>query len=143
MRTIAACFCLASPAVAWEATSQGPICLLTHSTGEADITVSHDPREPLPYAIKLERKGGWVSGPVFVIRFDGPGRRTISTERHILTKDNTALTVTDKGFGNVLDGLALNHVAIAVTGETAVVIPLAGAAPEVEEFRSCTSNTGV
>ncbi|MCG6882748.1 MAG: hypothetical protein LJE62_03205 [Silicimonas sp.] len=134
---------LATPAAAWEASSDGPVCLLKHSTDEADITVSHDPRLPLPYAIELERDSDWQAGPIFAIRFDGPGRRTISTERHRLSDDRKTLTVEDGGFGNVLDGIALNHVAIAVTGETALVIPLAGAAPEVEEFRNCTSAPGV
>ena len=133
----------ATPAAAWQAGSDGPVCYLTHATVDAEITVSHDPRKALPYAIELARETPWQAGPVFAIRFDGPGRRTISTERHELSDGDTTLTVADSGFGNVLDGIALNQVAIAVTGETALVIPLAGAAPEVEKFRNCTSAPGV
>ncbi|MEM7751963.1 MAG: hypothetical protein AAF230_01030 [Pseudomonadota bacterium] len=132
---------LASPAAAWEARSVGPVCLLTHATDEAEIVVSHDPRKALPYAIDLTLNEAWQAGPVFAMRFDGLGPRTITTDRHQLT-DNT-LTVTDRGFGNVLDGIAQNFVALATTGETALVIPLEGAAPEVEKFKSCAAFTGV
>ncbi len=140
-RILIACL-LATPATAWEASRQGPVCLLTHETEGAEITVSHDIRDPVPYAIELIRHAAWQSSPVFAIRFDGPGRRTITTEAHQLTRDRKALIVTDTGFGNVLEGLAFNHVAIAVTGDTAIVIPLAGAAPEVERFRACAANLG-
>ena len=132
---------LATPAAAWEASREGPVCLLTHETEDATVTVSHDLRLAVPYAIDLTHAEGWQPGPVFAIRFDGPGRRTISTDRHQLA-DRT-LTVTDTGFGNVLDGIALNVVAIAATGETAIVIPLAGAAPEVEKFKACAADVGV
>lgn len=132
---------LATPATAWEAKSIGPVCLLTHSTDEGEITVSHDPSKALPYAIDLTVHDGWQAGPVFAMRFDGLGPRTITTDRHQVT-DNT-LTVTDRGFGNVLDGLAQNFVALAATGSTSLVIPLEGAAPEVEKFKSCAAFTGV
>lgn len=133
--------CFATPAAAWEASRDGPVCYLTHQTEEARVTVSHDATKAVPYAIDLTHADGWQAGPVFAIRFDGPGRRTISTDRHIL--NDRTLTVTDTGFGNVLDGIALNVLAIAVTGETAIVIPLAGAAPEVEKFKACAANLGV
>lgn len=132
---------LASPAAAWEASRVGPVCYLTHQTEEGEVTVSHDATEAVPYAIDLVRNEGWRAGPVFSIRFDGFGARTISTDRHSVT-ENT-LTVTDTGFGNVLDGLAENFVALAATGDTSLVIPLDGAAPEVEKFKSCAANVGV
>lgn len=132
---------LASPAAAWEASREGPVCYLTHSTEEATVTVSHDITKDVPYAIDLTRAAGWDAHPVFAIRFDGLGPRTITTDRHQV--DDTTLTVTDTGFGNVLDGIALNFVALATTGETALVIPLEGAAPEVEKFKACAANVGV
>lgn len=141
MRVIILFYLLATPAIAWEAKSVGPVCLLTHTTVEGEITVSHDPRKALPYTIDLTVDGGWQAGPVFAMRFDGLGPRTITTDRHQVT-DNT-LTVSDRGFGNVLDGLAQNFVALAATGGTSLVIPLEGAAPEVEKFKSCAAFTGV
>ena len=132
---------LATPATAWEASRDGPICRLTQTTDDATVTVSHDITRDVPYAIDLTRTGGWHPGPLFAIRFDGLGPLTITTDRHTVT-DNT-LTVTDRGFGNVLNGIAQNFVALATSGETALVIPLEGAAPEVEKFKACTANVGV
>ena len=140
MRSLAF-FLLATPAVAWEASREGPVCFLTHEMENAEISVSHDATKAVPYAIDLKLEGGWKNGPVFAIRFDGPRPLTITTDRHSLA--NETLSVTDTGFGNVLDGISQNHVALAFTGETALVIPLAGAAPEVELFKSCTANVGV
>ncbi len=135
---------LSSPAVAWEASSSGAVCLLSHTTSEADVTVRHDPRQVQPYGLEIARTASqWEAAPTFAIRFDGPGRLTISTGRHRLSADRTALTVTDSGFGNVLAGIALNHFAIAVLGDQALVIPLTGAAPEVEKFHSCIAAPGV
>ena len=48
-----------------------------------------------------------------------------------------ALEVADRGFGNVLAGLALNDTATAVLGEQVLVIPLSGARAEVDAFQSC------
>ena len=132
---------LATPAAAWEASSEGPVCLLTKDTDEAEIVVSHDPRKALPYAIDLTLDAPWQAGPFFAIRFDGLQPRTITTDRHQLTRNT--LTVTDRGFGNVLDGLAFNFVALAASGSTSVVIPLEGAAPEVEKFKACATAAGV
>lgn len=127
---------MVGPAAAWEATSIPPVCLLTHETDNAEIVVSYDPRQSLPYGMRLARKdGNWVGGPVFAMRFDGPGRLTISTDQHSLSGPD--LTVSDSGFGNVLNGLEFNHVAIAILGEQSLVLPLAGAAPEVQKFRVC------
>ena len=143
MRILATALLLASPAAAWEASAIGPVCYLTHSTDEADVTVSHDPRRALPYAITIDRKEAWKAGPLFAIQFDGPGGRMISTERHQLSDDNRALSVEDLGFDNVLDGFAQNFLAIAMSGNTTMVIPLLGAAPEVERFRDCAAPAGV
>ncbi|MGR3515393.1 MAG: excinuclease ABC subunit B [Paracoccaceae bacterium] len=141
MRALACTLLLSTPAAAWEAARDGPVCLLTQTTDEATVTVSHDITKAVPYAINLTRGDGWQPGPLFAIRFDGLGPRTITTDRHTLA-DKT-LTVTDTGFGNVLDGIAQNFVALATTGDTALVIPLEGAAPEVEKFKACAANVGV
>ena len=132
---------LATPTAAWEASRSGPVCLLTHQTEDATVTVSHDAAKTVPYAIDLTRTDGWQPGPLFAIRFDGPRQLTITTDQHQV-KDNT-LTVTDRGFGNVLDGIAQNDRAIAVTGETALTFPLTGAALAVEAFKACAANLGV
>jgi hypothetical protein len=129
---------LATPAAGWEASRDGPVCLLTHRMDDAEITVSHDATRSVPYAIELMRTDGWQPGPVFAIRFDGPRPLTITTDRHSVTGET--LSVTDTGFGNVLNGIAGNQVAIAMSGETALVIPLTGAAPEVEAFKACAAN---
>ena len=129
---------LATPAFGWQASFSGPVCLLTHETDAAEITLRHDPRQTLPYAIQIRRTDdAWQRAPQFIILFDGPGRLTIASDRYRLLEDDTLLEVADKGFGNVLAGLALNYVALAVLGEQMVVVPLAGAEAEVAEFRSC------
>lgn len=133
----------ATPATAWEAFSEGPVCYLTHATEDAEVVVSHDRRKPLPYAIEIDRFETWAQGPVFMIQFDGPARNTISTGRHQMDAENRKLTVTDRGFDNVLNGIERNFLAVAMTGSTATVIPLTGAAPEVEKFRNCSAAAGV
>ncbi len=141
MRYLIASILLSStPAAAWEATSDGPVCLLSHATEDAEVVVSFDPRNALPYAIDLARIGTqWGAAPVFVMRFDGSGPLTITTDRHRLSQGNERLTVTDRGFDNVLNGIAFNQIAIAMLGDDTTIIPLFGAAPEVEKFRSCVA----
>lgn len=126
----------AQPADAWEA-RVGRICELTHETGEAQVYLSFDPAVPL-YTIRLTRKGApWTPGPVFAIRFDGPRGLTISTDRHVIGDGGQSLTVTDTGFGNVLDGLQFNDAATALIADQALSVALDGAAPAVAAFRTC------
>ena len=137
MRLVLALLLLAAPARAWEF-SPDPICTLTHDTGAAAVRVTHDPRIP-EYAITLTlAEGAWPDGPIFAIRFDGARGLTISTTRHVLGQGGAALTVTDRGFGNVLDGLQFNDTATALLGDRAVPVPLDGAAGPVAAFRACT-----
>ena len=144
MRLMFALLFLGSPAAAWEAFSAGPVCLLTHTTDEAQVTVRHDPRQFVPYAIEVARSASvWKPAPTFVMQFEGPARLTITTDDHQLSGDGSALTVTDQGFGNVLAGIALNYIAVAVLGDQALFIPLGGAAPEVAKFQDCLSASGV
>ena len=144
MRLAAALMLLATPTLAWEATSKGPVCLLTQKTDETTVEVSHDPRKPQAYSIQLRHaQSNWQGAPLFAIHFQGPVEITISTDRHRLIDGNAALIVSDSGFGNVLDGLAFNHTAHAILGDQSMVIPLDGAAPEVARFRACTQGAGV
>lgn len=144
MRALLALLLTTSAATAWEVSSDGPICLLTHATDDAVITVSHDPRQGDPYAIEVVRSGeAWARGSVFIIRFDGPNQLTISTSRYVLSDDGFSLRVADKGFGNVLAGMAQNFVGVAVLGGKTVLIPLVGAPPKVAAFEACVSATKV
>ena len=143
MRTLVLFFLFTTPAAAWETSIQGPICVLSHEFDAAQVAVTHDPRSALPYAIQITRTGTtWTPAEIFAMRFEGPGRLTISTDRHQLTEDGSSVSVADTGFGNVLDGLEFNNVANAVLGDQVLAIPLAGAAPEVARFRDCTARVG-
>lgn len=136
MRILIACFCLvASPVWAWDFTPR-PICTLSWENGDSSVVVTYDPRGA-EYAITLRRAMPWPEAPSFAIRFEGARGLTIATSRHRLSDGGHALTVTDRGFGNVLDGLQYNDTATALTGSAALPVPLHGAAPAVEAFRDC------
>lgn len=143
MRALAPFVIFATPAAAWEASIQGPVCVLSHDEESAQVVLTHDPSRALPYVIEVTRtETRWTPAEIFAIRFEGPGQLTISTNRHELTGNGTSLSVADTGFGNVLNGLEFNHFASAVLGDQVVIIPLAGAAPEVARFRDCASRVG-
>lgn len=125
-----------APAQAWQF-SAVPVCTLTHDTPDIAVRVTFDPAQPEPYAITLTRPTVWPESDSFGLRFDGPAAMTIGTGRHQLSADGRTLTVTDTGFGNVLDGLAYNGTATALVGDTQVPFDLTGARPEVEAFRAC------
>ena len=126
---------IASPATAWEFAPTG-ICTLSDASEQAETLITYDARLP-EYAIAITLANGtWPEEPVFAIRFL-PSGLTITTNRHVLSEGGRTLTVTDRGFGNVLDGLEFNALAVAILGDLQVTIPLEGAAPEVELFRAC------
>lgn len=127
-----------SPAAAWEF-SPTPVCTLSHATPEADLRVTYDPRQEQPYAIAISRQQPWQDATTFSMRFDGPRGLTITTDRQRLSDDGRTLTVTDRGFGNVLNGLEFNTTATALFGDTEVPFPLDGAAGEVQAFRACAT----
>ncbi|MGY6410999.1 MAG: hypothetical protein ACXIUV_08255 [Alkalilacustris sp.] len=127
----------AGPAGAWEF-SPTPVCTLTHAAEGASLRITHDPRLAEPYALTVNRGAGWADAPAFGIRFDGARGMTIATDRHRLSPDRRSLSVTDRGFGNVLDGLEFNGTATAMTGADAVAFDLDGAAQAVRAFRNCT-----
>jgi hypothetical protein len=135
MRTLLALAILTTPAQAWDFTPT-PVCTILNDTPELSIRVTYDPAQPEPYAITLTRPGPWPVTDTFGLRFDGPVAMTIGTGRHQLSNGGRTLTVTDTGFGNVLDGLALNRIATALAGDIAVPVDQAGARPAVEAFRA-------
>lgn len=140
LRTAMIALLLASsalPARAWVAGVEGPLCTLEHSGPAGDVRLTYDPSLPL-YTIAIRGADTWPEAPVFAIRFEGSRENTISTTRHVLSDEGRTLSVADVGFGNVLDGLEFNAVAVAFAGQTALAFDLAGAAPEVAAFRACT-----
>lgn len=131
---------IASPVFAWEFSSS-PVCTLLHSTEDAELKVTFNSRTDGPYAIEItQEEGVWQPAPMFMMGFDGPRRNAISTDRHQIDPEGKSLTVTDSGFGNVLDGIEYNFVAIARSGETALVFSLTGAAEPVQKFRLCAAS---
>jgi hypothetical protein len=136
MRLTLALILLATPLHAWEFRAT-PVCTLSHATPDASVTVSYDPRLPEPYAIAITRALPWPDSPTFGMRFDGARPLAIGTDRHRLSEGGRTLTVTDTGFGNVLDGLEFNASATASAGADSVVVDLAGAAEPVRAFRAC------
>jgi len=126
---------LTTPAHAWTFTPGSP-CLLTHTTDSAQIKLTYDPALPL-YTLSITRTAPFAPAPLFAVQFQGANPIAISTDRHTLTNDNRTITVTDSGFGNVLNGLQFNFTAIATLGDQTVEIPLIGAADPVTDFRAC------
>ena len=136
MRPLVCLLFLAHPSFAWEFTPT-PICTL-RDVGAVATEVTFD---GALYAIHLTRSEGWPDAPVFAIHFDGAAPLTISTSRHVI--DGDTLTVTDRGFGNVLNGLQFNQTATALIGDLAVRIDLSDAAMPVTAFRACPATPAV
>jgi len=128
----------ASPLHAWQAGAEGAICTLDHSGADAKVRLTYDPSVPR-YSISIRTAVPWPETDGFAIRFEGQRGITISTIRHVLSDGGRSLTVTDRGFGNVLNGLEFNTAAIAIAGDRRVAIDLSGAAPEVAAFRACAT----
>ncbi len=137
MRLFVAAILIPLPSTAWEATV-GSVCTLTHETADARVELIYDPAQPLYSITVTRREDPWAPAQFFGMTFSGERPNTISTSRHVLADDGASLTVTDRGFGNVLDGLQFNESAIAFTASgQSVPLSLDGAAPEVEIFRTC------
>lgn len=134
MRYLIPLLLFAFPASAWEFTAS-PICTVSHVTPEAVITVTYDPREAEPYALSVTQIVPWPDLPIFGMQFEGPRPLTITTDRHMI--DGPTLTVRDRGFGNVLNGLEFNQTAVALLGDLALPFPLDDAAPAISAFRTC------
>jgi hypothetical protein len=131
---------LAAPAAAWTFTPGLP-CRLTHATPEVEVVLTYDPRVPL-YTITLTRPQPWPEAPVFSMTYRGPFGRRIVTDQHELGNGGRSLTVTDRGFGNVIEGLVQDNAFIAQAGDTAVSVPLAGAAGPAAAFAKCRPSAG-
>ena len=141
LRALAVLLLTATPALAWEARS-GHVCELTHEGDAARVRVTYDPAIP-EYAIAITPDRPWSPGPTFAIRFDGPRGMTISTDRHVIFDGGATLTVTDRGFGNVLNGLEFNYTATALLGDRAIAFALDDAGPAVRAFRACTTGASI
>ena len=141
LRAIVFLLLSAAPAMAWE-TRPGQICELVYDGETASVKVTYDPAIP-EYAIAITPALPWSDAPVFAMRFDGPRGNMITTDRHIISEGGSTLTVTDRGFGNVLNGLEFNHTATALLGDQAISVPLEGAGPAVRDFRACASGLSV
>ncbi|ARU01614.1 hypothetical protein LOKVESSMR4R_02309 [Yoonia vestfoldensis] len=134
MRHLLALFILASPAAAWDFSAQ-PICTLTDAAGT--ITVTYDAALPV-YSLTITLpQGRWSDDPTFAMNFAGPRPIFIQTDQHQISPDGRSLTVTDRGFGNVLDGLDFNQRAYAISGDTTVGVSLDGIGPAMAAFRAC------
>ena len=133
MRVFLALCLMAQPAFAWEFSST-PVCTLSHSQDDIDVSVTYDPKLTDAYTFRMTRAADWPVAPVFGIRFD-PGGPFISTNRH--RTDGNTLSASDSGFENVLAGLERNFLALAIVGDETLTIRLDGAAPEVAKFRAC------
>ena len=131
-----AAICLPSAAVGWEAGVEGRLCTLEHNGDAAEVRLTYDPAGP-EYTISIRRAEPWPQAPAFALQFTGGAENRIATTRHVLSEDRRTLSVADRGFGNVLNGLAFNSRALALSGDAGVVLDLTGAAPEVEAFRAC------
>lgn len=141
MRFFAFLILWATPATAWEFTAGLP-CVLNHVSPQAEIELTYDPTKPL-YSVTVRRTQAWPGAPVFAMRFDGPAALTISTDRHTLSGDGRSVTVVDRGFGNVLNGLQFNDQVAALLGDTEVRFSLEGSAGPVAKFRVCRAEPGV
>lgn len=141
IRALAVLLLAVTPALAWEAGS-GRVCELTHDGATAHVRVTFDPAAG-EYAIEITPDRPWSPAPLFAIQFAGPRNLVITTTRHEISAGGASVTVTDRGFGNVLDGLEFNHTAIALLGDQVVVIGLDRAGPAVRAFRACTESLGV
>lgn len=125
-----------APAHAWQAGLEGGLCTLDHSAAAAEVRLTYDPSLP-EYTIAIRLTEPWPVAEVFAMRFEGPRANMISTGAHVLSDDGLTLSVRDRGFGNVLNGLEFNSFALAAAGDRVVWLNLAGAAPEVAAFRAC------
>ena len=141
MRVLIALALLATPAAAWEYTPGLP-CLLTHDEDGVAFELTYDPTQPV-YSITITRPDPWPTSRVFSMRFTGQNTIAISTDRHTLSADGRSLTVIDRGFGNVLNGLQFNDTVEALLGEAYVAASLSGAEEPVAAFRLCQPQPGV
>lgn len=126
----------AAPSWGWEFMAR-PVCTIFHATESAQMQVTYDPSQALPYTITVTlMDGAWGAASPYAIAFSGTGF-TITTDRHKLGEDGRSVAASDTGFGNVLRGLAGGGSARAMLGARSVEVPLQDAAAAVARFREC------
>lgn len=129
------------PAAAWEF-SPDPICTLSHSTQQGQIVITYDASLP-EYTLAITLSGApWPREDTFYLVFLGPPERLqIGTSLHQLSEDGQTLTVRDRGFGNVLNGLEFRDVGVARSGSRLVDLEPDSAGSAVQAFRACPDTT--
>ncbi|MEP5732182.1 MAG: hypothetical protein ABJL67_22735 [Sulfitobacter sp.] len=123
------------PASAWEFTPGTP-CVLKHETEQIALELTYDPTAPL-YSISVTQGVPFDPAPIFSMRLRGRAPLTISTDQHKLSNSGKTLTVIDRGFGNVLNGLQFGQGVVIQLGQTQIDLPLVGASAPVASFRTC------
>jgi hypothetical protein len=136
MRTLFALLLLTTPAHAWEFTPS-PVCTLTDTQDTGTLTVTYDASLP-EYAIEITLENGtWPEAPAFGLAFAGGDALSIGTNRPMISGDGRTLTVKDRGFGNVLNGLEFNTRAYAMADDFTVGFDLTGIKEAITAFRDC------
>ena len=134
MRAIALAVLLPTSAASWEF-SPSTLCTLSHQSERTRLEITYDPAIP-EYRLTLHLlTGQWARSETFGMSFRGGRQLPIGTARH--ETNDSALTVSDTGFGTVLAGLEFNATATAFTNSQSEQVSLAGAAPAVRKFRRC------
>ena len=132
------CLAFAGPVQAWTF-SETDICRVTHSAAEMKVDLTFDPATAV-YTITVTRPAAkWADDQNFRLQFDGPRPLIIGTDRHTLSDDRRSVSVSDTGFGNVLDGIALNDSMTALAGGDAVSLSTSDAEAAITAFRACPS----
>ncbi|MEM1301161.1 MAG: hypothetical protein AAGH17_01155 [Pseudomonadota bacterium] len=126
---------LASPSTAWDVTT-GAICVLEDQQSGVAVTLTYDPEGPL-YSITVTTPTPWADGPVFAIAFLGANPLQITTNQHVLSEDKRAVTVVDRGFDNVLNGMEFNTTAIASLAGREVAFDLQAVDDPMQPFKNC------
>ncbi len=140
MRITLAFLILASPAYAWEF-SASPICTLTDSSDAGEMTVTYDPAIT-EYTITVTLPDGtWPDAQTFGMAFANGRPISIQTDLFTRSADGRSLTVKDRGFGNVLNGLEFNSRAYAILGDLTVGFTLDGIDPAISAFRDCPADS--
>lgn len=98
--------------------------------------ITYDPGATL-YALRITHQSeDWAASTSFGMRFSGGVPITIGTSQHLI--DGPRLTVSDRGFGNVLNGLEFNTTATAFTDTQSVDLSLKNVADPLQAFRACS-----
>jgi hypothetical protein len=128
---------IAGSARAWDFAAT-PLCTLADRTDRQATVLQFDPGADQPWSITMTLQDGtWPAAPGLTMAFLGGQELVIGTDRHILSDGARSVTVRDRGFDNVIAGLAQNQVAIATMGDRVMEIPLAGIAGPLQQFLDC------